>query len=381
MSILKQVERATGNATAEAKRQNANYYNAPEQMPSWMNKGGIGSMARDAHRMGAVPAATAAPLALDPTFQTAAVGAAGIYGTGKVLEGIGKKLPNFDWRGRPKGKTDSTPAPLSEWDQLQNEIKNSKYGGAFDGNGNPISSQYAVQRPGYVGNVQRGYADMVKEGTDPGLSNWGQAAYDRSKADQTYAVDDARRQAMGDAGGNMNMLAMQGGLESGAAENMLRQGQRMGNQARTDLYRQGSMDRMGIDVSDAARKDEMRTKGLSGQMDVGRFDADVNNINVTNALTDRERGNQWGRDNLALRGQLAGAKATSDAMRAQAAAGNKSGGILDDLGRSVGLGDDLTENLKYGAINPMLAIPGVRNAGGNAWNKSKETVSKWTGGW
>lgn len=292
-------------------------------------------------------------LASDPLVQ----GGVGALATGQALQqgfkGIQNGVSGFlnDSTGNSNGNGNGNPNPNSSaYDDLVNRTKNQQFSGAFDDKGNPVAAGYALYRPSELAGVSNGYQDMVKEGTGKGLSNWGQAAYDRSRADQTYAIDDARGQAMGDAAGNMNQLAMQGGLESGAAENMMRSGSQAANKARTELYRQGSMDRMGIDVSDAARKDDMRTKGLAGGMDVSKYISDMEQFNVSNALADRYKKFDFDQNKLSQEGNIVGSKATSDAMIAQANAAGKGG--LGDL------------------MNPQTALNPVKNL----W---QNTLGKW----
>lgn len=262
-----------------------------------------------------------------PLLPGIAGGVAGIAGLNYLKNsGLGTSfLPQQNSSNSKNGQYTSYQGSQA-WDDLNNRIKNQQYQGAFDRWGNPTSSKFNVNAAPWVNqgpdSITDNYKQMIDEGKSDSLSRWGAAAYGRSRADQGFALEDARQQAMGNAAGNMNTLAMQGGLEGGAAENMMRQAQRDANNARTNIYRQGQMDRMGIDVADAARKDQMRTQGLAGSLDAARYDTDVQNINVQNRIRDLGLRNDFAAGQLGMEGKMAAARAAADAM---AASGQSSG--------------------------------------------------------
>lgn len=251
----------------------------------------------------------------------------------------------------------------ADWDSLNRRIQGQEYKGAFNDQGLGFTVNAAPWVNQGPDSISDEYRQMIDEGKSSGLSNWGNAAYNRSRADQGYALEDARSQSLQDAGQGMNSLAMQGGLESGAAENMLRNAGQNANKSRTDLYRQGSMDRMGIDVADASRKDQMRTQGLAGSMDVARYDTDVQNINVSNKIADLDKRNQFDAGKLGMEGQMMGARAVSNAYLNGGGGNSTNGGMFSGVMNRTGNPQQDIFNM-----NPITGLQATRQNVGNFWN-------------
>lgn len=285
--------------------------------------------------------------------------------------------------GNPNGNGSGTPTSTGNlsWDGINKDVNNLAWGGGFDKFGKAVNSNFTVNLDPWVNtgpdSISDNYKQMIDEGKADGLSRWGQSAYGRSRADQGFALEDSRGQAMSDAAAGMNNIAMSGGLEGGAAENMLNQSGRNANKARTDIYRQGSMDRMGLDVADAGRKDTMRTQGLSGAMDVSRYNTDVQNINVNNRLNDLYKRNDFDLNKLMLRGNMMGSKATSEAMLAKAAAeqAKADNGFNTDVGDYVGAINNETGDSTLDWLNKDPRVSGRAVA-----NNVTSTINRWGGG-
>jgi hypothetical protein len=281
--------------------------------------------------------------------------------------GLANYAPSFGSGSNSNGNNNNgnngTGVSNADWDRLNTRIKGQQYTSPlWDPDGRSING---VNIPNYVNGrdgILEDYRQMSEEGKSPGLSNWGNAAYNRSRADQGYAIEDARGQAMQDAGAGMNTLAMQGGLESGAAENMLRNASQNANRSRTDLYRQGSMDRMGIDVADASRKDQMRTQGLAGGMDVARYDTDVQNINSQNAINDMNKRMEFETGKLGMEGQMRGAQAVSNAYL-NGGGNSTNGGMFSGVMNRTGNPQQDIFNM-----NPITGFQATRQNVGNFWN-------------
>lgn len=260
-------------------------------------------------------------------------------------------------------------SPADPWQGLFDRMRNKSYQGVANENGS-LKDAYKVTTPDYVKSIQNRYTELYDDGASPGLSNWGQSAYDRSRADQGYAMEDARGQAQSDAANGMNILAMQGGLESGAAENMLRSASRTANDSRTNLYRQGSMDRMGIDVADAARKDTMRTQGLAGGMDIARFDTDIQNLNTGRAIDDLGARNSFDFGKIGFEGQMEAARATAGAMGKSV--GKGSGSTFDGVLNTTGdpQKDFMNWNPKVGLDASAENVSRLSGGGKNLWSNN-----------
>lgn len=339
----------TGGLLSTAAAGKGIYDNLGPAQQRWVNNGIKGT---------AASAVAAGALGGDPIMATIGAGwAAQQAGKNGMIPGMGGSNGNAG--NGPGSGGSGTGVSDSDWEKMRKRIEDSEYDGARNPDGT-LKDAYKVDRPGYTTGIQQGYVDMYDEGMSPGMSRWGQAAYDRSRADQGYALEDARGQAMQDAGAGMNTLAMQGGLESGAAENMLRSSGRTASNTRTNLYRQGSMDRMGIDVADAARKDTMRTQGLAGGMDVARYDTDLQNLNKGRGIDDLDKFNQFEAGKLGMEGQMMGAKAVSNAM--MNSGGTSKGGLFG--GMFNGMPDFLNPD-------PSVSIPGVINGGNGIFGKAQ----------
>lgn len=149
----------------------------------------------------------------------------------------------------------------------------------------------------------RGLDAFRQEALRKGASPWARMSSRRQFAEETDMRERARREGAGQAAQGRTMLAMRGGLSSGARERMGREAIRSGVGAGQDVARQGGMNRLAIGIQD----EQNRIGNLSQLpgMEGAKFQSDLQkeqlwtaskNNDLMRLMTENQAKNQFGQN-------------------------------------------------------------------------------------
>lgn len=212
---------------------------------------------------------------------------------------------------------DSTGRPLAaQWNSL------------LDGSGN-LQDKYKLNAQPDVQIDPRAMDAIRQSALRTGPSAWANMAMEKQKLEELSMMDKARQQSAGAQAQNLNALMMRGGLSGGARERMARAASRDQAMGAQGVYRQGQMDRMGINLQD----EQNRRQDLNqvANLDFQKANLDSNNrayrtqvdtMNLQSLLKENEAKRMWDANqyNEKMRAWAAGKQA--DAQR-EAGGGGK----------------------------------------------------------